>query len=57
MKTDLEMKKDVLDELKWDPIVSSNDIGVIVNDGVVTLTGSVEHYTEKRARDILWFLD
>lgn len=50
-KTDSELKKDVLNELKWDPSVSSNDIGVIVNDSVVTLTGSVEHYTEKMAAE------
>jgi osmotically-inducible protein OsmY len=47
MKTDLELQKDVLDELKWEPSVNANDIGVIVDNGVVTLTGSVDHYAGK----------
>lgn len=47
MKTDLELKKDVFEELEWEPSVNASEIGVIVKDGVVTLTGSVDHYPEK----------
>ncbi len=39
MKTDVELKKDVADELSWDPAMRSTAIGVAVRDGVVTLTG------------------
>lgn len=44
MRTDLEIRKDVESELQWDPSVDDRKIGVIVNKGVVTLTGEVEHY-------------
>jgi osmotically-inducible protein OsmY len=47
MKSDKELKKDVLDELGSKPGVNAEDIGVIVKDGVVTLTGSVGSYYEK----------
>ena len=47
MKTDLELKKDVFDELQWEPIVDASAIGVIVKNGVVTLTGNVDRYPEK----------
>ncbi len=47
MKTDSELKNDILDELKWDPRIDANEIGVIVKDGVVTLTGSVSQFPEK----------
>ncbi len=47
MRTDLELQKDVLDELQWEPSVDATDIGVIVMDGVVTLTGNVDSFSEK----------
>jgi len=47
MKKDLELKKDVFEELEWEPSVNASEIGVIAKDGVVTLTGSVDHYPEK----------
>jgi osmotically-inducible protein OsmY len=49
MKTDADLKRDVMAELAWDPAVKSNEIGVAVKDGVVTLTGHLETYAEKRA--------
>lgn len=54
MKTDLQLHKDVLDELRWDPRVKETEIGVAAKDGVVTLTGSVETYAQKYAveRDV-----
>ncbi len=48
MKTDLELCNDVLEELKWDRGVKAAGIGVAVKDGVVTLTGRVDSYAEKR---------
>jgi osmotically-inducible protein OsmY len=38
-------------ELKWDPKITSNDIGVAVKDGVVTLAGYVSSYWEKDAAE------
>jgi len=46
-RTDEEIQKDVLAELKWDARVQPNEIGVIVKDGVVTLTGWVDSYLKK----------
>jgi len=49
MKTDTELKQDILAELSWDPAVKSTQVGVIVNDGVVTLTGHLDTYAQKQA--------
>ena len=37
MKTDSELQRDIMDELKWEPSVDAAHIGVAVKDGVVTL--------------------
>ncbi len=47
MKTDIELREDVLSELRWEPAVNAADIGVAVKDGVVTLTGTVDYYPQK----------
>lgn len=47
MKTDIEIQKDVLDELKWVPFLSATEIGVAVKNGVVTLSGTVDSYLKK----------
>ncbi len=44
MKTDANIKRNVELELQWEPSVDDKKIAVIVNDGVVTLTGEVPHY-------------
>lgn len=49
MKTDSELKKDVLTELVWDPLIPEARVGVTVSDGVVTLTGHLDTYAEKIA--------
>ncbi|QRF62903.1 BON domain-containing protein [Variovorax paradoxus] len=49
MKTDTQLRDDIQAELAWAPDVKSSDIGVIVKDGVVTLTGHLAHYAEKYA--------
>jgi osmotically-inducible protein OsmY len=47
MKTDSQLQQDVMAELKWEPAVHAEQIGVEVKDGVVTLAGEVSSYTEK----------
>lgn len=47
MKTDLEIQKDVMDELKWQPFLQAAEIGVAVKNGVVTLSGRVDNYGKK----------
>ena len=49
MKSDSNLQVDVADELAWDPAISHTDVGVIVRDGVVTLTGTLPTLTEKHA--------
>jgi osmotically-inducible protein OsmY len=51
MKTDIQLQKDILDELAWDPAINATDVGVIVKDGVVTLTGHLTNYAEKYAAE------
>lgn len=46
-KTDAELKQSVLSELEYEPSVKATDIGVLVNDGTVTLNGFVTSYWEK----------
>jgi osmotically-inducible protein OsmY len=47
MRTDSEIKKDVEDELRWDPDIDATDIAVAVHNSVVTLTGFVRSYMQK----------
>jgi osmotically-inducible protein OsmY len=49
MKTDTQLRDDVEAELSWDPAVKASDVGVIVKDGVVTLTGHLASHAEKYA--------
>lgn len=51
MKTDSDLKLDVMDELKWEPSVDEVEIGVAVSDGIVTLSGYVDSYAEKFAAE------
>jgi hypothetical protein len=41
----------VLEELKWEARVLPNEIGVMVKDGIVTLTGWVDSFTKKWAAE------
>ncbi|WP_236581280.1 BON domain-containing protein [Hydrogenophaga sp. BPS33] len=45
----MQLKDDILAELKWAPDVNETEVGVIVKDGVVTLTGHLSSYAEKYA--------
>jgi osmotically-inducible protein OsmY len=49
MKSDAELLRDVSEELKWDPRVVDDEIGISVRSGVVTLTGSVPTFSQKLA--------
>jgi osmotically-inducible protein OsmY len=51
MKTDMEIKGDVLAELAWQPNIDETKIGVIVQYGVVTLSGIVNDYSKKIAAE------
>jgi osmotically-inducible protein OsmY len=47
MRSDTDIKRDVEDELKWDPDLDAADIAVSVSKGVVTLAGFVKTYLHK----------
>jgi osmotically-inducible protein OsmY len=49
--SDDEIRNSLLMELKWDPKITSTDIGIAVKDGVATLTGFVPSYWEKDAAE------
>jgi osmotically-inducible protein OsmY len=46
-KTDSQIQRDVLEELKWNTRVKETDIGVEVAGGIVTLTGTVDSWTAR----------
>ena len=46
-RTDIQVHKDVLDELGFDPSIDISQISVAVSDGIVTLSGSVTNFYEK----------
>jgi len=49
--SDIDLQRDVLEELKWEPSVNPAHIGVTVKEGIVTLTGHVSSYAEKYAAE------
>lgn len=51
MKTDEDIKKDVLEELNWQPDIDETQIGVIVEEGIVTLTGTLDSFAKKLAAE------
>jgi len=51
VKTDSELQRDVMTELKWEPRIHSAEIGVAVKDGVVTLSGNVDTYSMRWAAE------
>jgi len=58
MKTDAQLQNDVMAELKWNSALHATKIEVEVSDGVVTLSGHVQHYSQKwtaeRAAQKVW---
>jgi osmotically-inducible protein OsmY len=49
IKTDSQIKTDVLNEMKWDSRIDETDVGVQVREGIVTLVGTVNVYAKKIA--------
>lgn len=47
MRVDNDIRRDVEDELRWDPDIDPTDIAVTVHNGVVTLAGFVRSYMQK----------
>jgi osmotically-inducible protein OsmY len=50
-KTDVQLKRDINQELAWDPKINAAQIAVSVDQGAVTLLGNVETYSEKWAAE------
>lgn len=48
---DKQLRQDVVDELEFEPSIDAADIGVLVEDGVVTLNGHVPLYAHKLAAE------
>lgn len=48
---DKDLKQHVQNALDWEPSVDATDIGVSVDEGVVTLRGNVASYSEKIASE------
>ncbi len=42
------LRKEVMEAIKWEPILESNKIEVSVQDGIVTLGGTVDNYNQKK---------
>ena len=47
VKSDADLKSDILSELRYEPNVRATDIGVLVDHGTVTLNGFATSYSEK----------
>lgn len=47
MKSNEKLQKDVQDAIKWEPLLHAAEIGVIVHEGIVTLSGTVDSYPKK----------
>src|SRR5258708_8720064 len=51
IRTDEEIQREVVEELKWDMRVQPNEVGVSVKEGIVMLTGWVDSYLKKIAAE------
>lgn len=52
--SDNVLREEVVEAIKWEPLLHSNKIDVNVEDGIVSLSGNVENYAQKsEARDAL----
>jgi osmotically-inducible protein OsmY len=51
MRTDNELRTDVVAELSWDPSIRDEDIATAVKDGVVTLAGLVDTYAQRHSAE------
>jgi len=50
-KSDWEIKEDIDGELFWSPFVDADEVTVTVDDGVATLTGTVDTMSERSAAE------
>jgi osmotically-inducible protein OsmY len=50
-KADQEIREDVKSELFWSPFVDEDQVNVTVFDGVVTLNGNVETWSERKTAE------
>ncbi|MRX77811.1 BON domain-containing protein [Pedobacter petrophilus] len=51
MKDNEKLQSDVEEAIKWEPLLKAAEIGVIAQDGIVTLTGTVDSYAKKRGAE------
>lgn len=51
MNNDEKLQHDIEQALKWEPLLIGAALGVIVREGVVTLTGTVDSYAKKRVAE------
>ena len=49
--TDRELQRHVEDALGWEPSLDAADIGVSVDNGVITLRGDIKTYTARHAAE------
>lgn len=47
-KSNEVLRKEVIEAIKWQPLLQPNNIDVLVEEGVATLEGTVDNYTQKR---------
>lgn len=48
-KSDIQIQQDVMRELRWDTRIGSTEVGVEVDKGIVSLSGTVENFAKKHA--------
>jgi osmotically-inducible protein OsmY len=48
---DVQIQRDILDEFEWNPVIQPTEIGVEVERGIVTLTGTVTSAAKKLAAE------
>jgi len=48
---DITLRKNILDELEFEPSIAAANIGVAVESGIVTLSGHVSSYSQKEAAE------
>jgi osmotically-inducible protein OsmY len=51
MKSDTQLRGDVMEQLAFEPSINATAIGVAVKDGVVTLSGTVDTFAQKRTTE------
>lgn len=47
IKSDLQLQRDVIEELRWDPAIGRTEVGVACRDGVITLSGNVDSFSRR----------